>query len=770
VGAEEFAVPCLGNELPQSVAKPMPDAKPGWVEKAIAETPRRGFVSEEGRLDRVVLGRSIPSPNVVRRMLELLGGEPGMRLLHVGTGSGYVAAIASRIANQVISIERVPALVELARQRIEELDIGNVEVVEGYGEAGALESAPFDAILVSTSSLTTLEALLQQLRIGGRLVGIEGPNRHQQLLFRITRIGNDRFEREELGFIDFSREIGEILVEMSLVDSSDLERARRTANSNGTELLEELRRIVRLDDHDLYRALAEQHGIQFGEVRTLLHTLDTSLFEHVPRAFLDHNHLIPIRIENGLLRVATMNPSAPIEDLCKAFPGNEIELLLVTPTDFRRLWATLDLWIAGAGPSPTEIAAAEPSEDLLSKQPDAELEQRLVHLFEALILDAIGESASDIHLELYGGRVRVRLRVDGELRDLDSYTLTPLELAGLINVVKIRADLDIAERRMPQGGRLRLRAGGDVFDLRVQTQPSLHGEHAVIRLLPQSAKLISIEDLGFPQASARQYERLLGNPSGLVLVVGPTGSGKSTTLYAGLKLLAADGRRKVITVEDPIEYSIENIQQTSVRPEIGFCFADAMRSFVRQDPDVILVGEIRDSETAREAMRASQTGHVVLSTLHCNDAVDAVQRLFDLGARPNSIASELLAVIAQRLAKRICSGCRREVEPDPKIVAELFPDGVPTSFRTFAGRGCERCSDRGTHGRIAVIEYLEVTSAIRSAISAQPSVEELRRIALDAGLVTMRDSAVDHVTRGRIPLSELPRVLPKERMAPEWRD
>jgi type IV pilus assembly protein PilB len=748
----------------------MRDVSPEWVEKAIAETPRREFVSEDGQLDRVVVGRSIPSCNVARRMLELLGDEPGMRLLQVGTGSGYVVAIVSKIASQVISIERVPALVELARRRFAKLGLQNVEVFEGFGEAGAPEVAPFDAILVSTASLTTLEALLQQLRIGGCLVGLEGPDRCQQLLFRITRTASDRFEREELGVIDFSREVGDILLEMDLIDSADLDRARQIASKQGTEILQELRRIVRLDDHDLYRALARQHGIQFGEVGPLLHAVDTSLFEHVPRAFLDHNHLIPVRIEDGLLRVATTDPEASIEDFRKAFPGNEIELLLVTPTDFRRLWAALDLWVAGAGPSPAEVAAEESAEDLLSKQPDAELEQRLVHLFEALTLDAIGESASDIHLELYGDRVRVRMRVDGELHDLDRYALTPLELAGLINVVKIRAELDISERRLPQGGRLRLRAGGEAFDLRVQTQPSLHGEHAVIRMLPQSAKLISIEELGFPQASARQYERLLENPSGLVLVVGPTGSGKSTTLYGGLKLLAADGRRKVITVEDPIEYSIENIQQTSVRPEIGFCFADAMRSFVRQDPDVILVGEIRDSETALEAMRASQTGHVVLSTLHCNDSIDAVQRLFDLGTHPNSIASELLAVIAQRLAKRICIGCRVEAEPDPTIVAELFPEGVPASFRSFAGRGCERCNGRGTHGRVAVIEYLEVTSAIRRAISAQPSVEELRRIALDAGLVTMRDSAVDHVAQGVIPLSELPRVLPKERMAPEGRD
>ena len=318
-------------------------------------------------------------------------------------------------------------------------------------------------------------------------------------------------------------------------------------------------------------------------------------------------------------------------------------------------------------------------------------------------------------------------------------------------MIKLRAELNIAEHRLPQGGRSRLQLGDMAYDLRIQTQPSLHGEHAIIRLLPQTGRAMTIAELGMSPMIGARYQRLLDNPAGLVLVVGPTGSGKSTTLYAGLQTLADDGRRKVITVEDPIEYSIDNIQQTRVRSEIGFGFADAMRAFVREDPDVILVGEIRDQETALEAIRASQTGHVVLSTLHCNDAVDSLQRLYDLGIHPNSIAGELLAVIAQRLAKRICKHCSQPAEPDPVILSEVFPDG------------------RGTQGRVAIVEYMEVDSDIRNAISSQPPIGELRWRALDAGLVTMRDSALDHVIEGIIPLSELPRILPRERMAPEVR-
>jgi type IV pilus assembly protein PilB len=405
-------------------------------------------------------------------------------------------------------------------------------------------------------------------------------------------------------------------------------------------------------------------------------------------------------------------------------------------------------------------------EDLLAED-DGNLEAHAVALFEALLLDAIGERASDLHLERYGDRVVVRLRVDGELRDLSRYHLTPEELAGLINVIKVKANLDISERRLPQGGRARLRAGNDVFDLRIQTQPCLHGEHAIIRLLPQGSALLGIDDLGFPPDVGNRYRRLLNHPAGLVLVVGPTGSGKSTTLYAGLQVLAADKRRKVITVEDPIEYAIHGVQQTQVKPEIGFQFANAMRAFVREDPDVILVGEIRDGETALEAIRASQTGHLVLSTLHCNDAVDAVQRLFDLGMHPNSIASELLAVVAQRLAKRVCPRCRRPAEPDPEILSELFPDGTPEGFRCFEGAGCDRCAGHGTRGRIAVIEFLQASPAVRAAIARQPPLDELRSTALAAGLLSMRGNAVRHVVEGTIPLSELPRILPAERLPAE---
>ncbi len=548
--------------------------------------------------------------------------------------------------------------------------------------------------------------------------------------------------------------IGDLLVEAGLVKRDDVEHAALRADERGERIGEALMALGLIDDQDLYRQLAAQHHIEFTVADRLFDEIDAELAQAVPHSFQDRKHVIPIMKRDTTLIVASSEPEPRVMDLLDAYKCELVEVKLVTPTDFRRLQWALDL--GRVGPRHTdEKTPARP--DLLAR--DLRMEPAHVSLVDAMLADAIGDRASDIHLEQYGGHVRLRLRIDGDLLDVDRYRMTPAQLNGVINVFKVRSNLDIAERRRPQGGRFATRVGGHDFDFRVQTQPTLHGEHLVIRLLPQERNVFSTASLGFSEGVRHAYDRVLASPAGLVLVVGPTGSGKSTTLYAGLQTLALQKTRKVITVEDPIEYAIDGIQQSEARPDLGFSFAEAMRTFVREDPDVIFVGEIRDPETALEALRASQTGHLVLSTLHANDAVDAVQRLFDLGMHPNSIAAELLAVFSQRLVKRLCGACSAPDTPAPALLEAVFPEGAPKTFVPRHGAGCPRCSDRGTRGRTAVAEYLPSTRELREAIAHRRPLDELRATARAGEMLTLREHALELVREGVIGQDALRRIL-----------
>jgi type IV pilus assembly protein PilB len=742
------------------------------ITKAMRALPRDHFIEMSD--PSLVVGRSIPPTNAVSEILNHADIQATHNVLHVGAGAGYVSALLSKLADQVVAMEINPAIARYAQGRFNALGLANLIMRVEDGSGGAPDLGPFDRILVSSPRVRSKTVLLQQLTPRGLLLALEQGANNSHILTRYQINDHGVVLRKELAMVDFSRDTGMTLLDMGMVDQVMLSEARKVAREKKSPVINVLRDKLNLEDATLYRRLAEENGMAFAPIDELLPEVKPKLMESFSRSFLDSHHLIPLKVEDHSLHVATDDPDSSVADIFHMHPYDQVIKVLVTPNDFKRLWTTLELSLQGdVGTSWAEAAEEkkkelEASEDLLSPS-NNRIDAHLITLCDALLLEAVSEGASDLHIEQYKTYTRIRLRVDGDLHDLTHYTPSPKDTRGLINVIKIRGDMDIAEKRLPQGGRSQLTAGGASYDLRIQVQPSLHGEAVVIRLLPQSGNIVAIEDLGMQKAVMRSYRRLLDNPSGLVLVVGPTGSGKSTTLYAGLSELAKDGRRKVLTIEDPIEYSMDNIQQTWTRPDIGFNFADGMRSFVRLDPDVILVGEIRDQETALEAIRASQTGHVVLSTLHSNDAVDALQRIYDLKVHANSIASELMGVIAQKLAKRICPECRTEAEPDPAILEELFPEAIPDSFRCYVGKGCDVCNGRGTHGRVAVVEYMQVNTEIRTAISLQYPVAQLRSIALDSGLTTMRDSALNHVIEGVIPLDELPRILPADRMAPEKR-
>jgi type IV pilus assembly protein PilB len=582
-------------------------------------------------------------------------------------------------------------------------------------------------------------------------------NRVKRTDDRLATFGNHHAGNED------RPRIGDLLAQSGLASRLQIENAARIAQDDGLPLGEVLINSGAVDERDVYRMLAQQHGLPFAGFTELIELADREVAHEVSKRYQELHHLVVLAKQDDAVVVACTEPCVDCAEVAAAVGVHHVDLRLMTPTDYRRLLMALAL-----DPAPVAIASTSDTAaiDLLRENA---VSTGSLALLDSLLLEAIAERASDIHLEIYRSEIRLRLRVDGDLRDLTRLVLTPTQHVALVNVIKIRAKLDIAERRVPQGGRFSTRSGERIFDVRVQTQPTLHGEHVILRLLPQDARIISITELGFQPHVAQAYRRLLESPQGLVLVVGPTGSGKSTTLYAGLKLLAADITRKAMTIEDPIEYALDHVQQSQVRPELGWGFAQAMRAFVREDPDVVLIGEIRDGETALEAVRASQTGHLVLSTLHCNDSVDAVQRLLDLGLHQNSITSELIAVFAQRLAKRICEACKvPDTAPDAALLAELFgTGGPPAGFQAWRGKGCARCSWRGTFGRVAVVEHLAVGPALRSAIALRPPLDELRSVAFRAGLVPLRDEALAAVAAGSIALDELRSLLPPERLAPQ---
>jgi type IV pilus assembly protein PilB len=735
---------------------------PLTLEQAFAKLPMSRFASANRPLS--ASGSHPPRP-AAEAMLRALDVRPGQRVLQIGLGSGYLTALLTLLGGLVHGVDRIEGVLALVRERLHALGLATPATKCGEGTGGWPDAAPFDRILITARGVR-VEALVGQLAKGGVLVAMRGEGMRMRELIRLRKGLEGEVTSESLGPITIGLDFADTLLRLGLIKPEQASRARMTAQTQRRPLQDIVLEQTHLDERDIYRVLAEHVGMAYQPAAELLDTIDLPLANVVPRTFLDHHGLLPIGLdEHGALLVATSSVHPALDELSTAFPGKTMTAVLVSPTDLRRLWSAIDLQhtdsnIQIEGPSDEEQLESV-GEASTAGEGEA-FEGYAVGLFDAMLLDAVAERASDIHLERYNDRVRVR--IDGDLHDLTRFSLTPTELTALVNVIKVRARIDIAERRLPQGGRIRLRAAGSRYDLRVQTQPSLHGEHVVIRLLPQDTQDQTIEDLGFPSDVADAYRRLLDSPSGMVLVVGPTGSGKSTTLYAGLRKLAADATRKVITAEDPIEYSIENVQQTQIRPRIGFAFADAMRAFVREDPDVILIGEIRDHETALEAIRASQTGHLVLSTLHCNDAVDAVQRLYDLGMHPNSIASELLAVISQRLAKRICTGCKVETAPDPEILAELYPEGAPPDFHCFEGTGCERCGGHGTRGRIGVVEFLRANADIRRAISRSPALDDLRSMALAAGLKPLREGVIAQIRAGMVPLAEARWLLQAEAM------
>lgn len=552
------------------------------------------------------------------------------------------------------------------------------------------------------------------------------------------------------------RLIGQVLKELGTIHEGMVQEALMLQREKGGRIGEILLGLGHITQNDLARALAEQAGMTFWDLAANPPAQDAlaKVDSATARAFT----LVPVRLEGRKLTVAIADPvnATVLPDL--AFTTG-CELVGVV-ADEAQLKAALERSYqedAGAAKARMKELVQELQQsgtkiDLADKTAMAAAAP-VVKLLNYILFQAIRDKASDIHLEPFENDFKIRYRVDGSLFELEA---PPPHLAeALIARVKVMADLDIAETRLPQDGRIELTVGGKPVDLRVSTLPTMFGESTVLRILDRSVVALDLENLGLFQQVKDRLRRFLELPHGIVLVTGPTGSGKTTTLYAMLNEANREDT-KIITVEDPVEYALEGIVQIPVNEEIEVSYAKVLRTILRQDPDVILVGEIRDRETAQTAIEASLTGHLVFSTLHTNDAPSAVTRLVDIGVEPFLLAATLEGIVAQRLVRRVCNGCRTVYEPGEDVLRELMLRPDQAVGATFAfGKGCETCNYTGYKGRMALQEILEVDDGIRELILQGASTSALARAALERGMSTLRDAGLKAVFAGATTVEEV---------------
>jgi general secretion pathway protein E len=559
-----------------------------------------------------------------------------------------------------------------------------------------------------------------------------------------------------------TRLLGQILLEAGLTTPELLERALERTRATGERIGEALVALGAVGRDDVLRALARQHNLPYLNRDEL--PVPLPIIKNLSPKYLRQYRVCPVSIEGHTLTVATADPTNLIvlDDLQQNVPM-QIRLA-VSPED--GILDAIERTFVGAVSSLARIVEGmddklpgDEGDENVKQLRDMAFEAPVVRVVNLLIENAIAAEASDIHVEPFEDSLRIRYRIDGVLYDQES---PPRRLqAAVTSRIKLMAEMNIAERRLPQDGRVRVSIQGRRVDIRVSTVPTVHGESIVMRLLDRTTIFLPLEHLGFGPETEAQIDRLIRRPHGIVLVTGPTGSGKTTTLYAALdKINAPD--KKIITVEDPVEYQLKGINQIPVKPKIGLTFATGLRHIVRQDPDVIMVGEIRDLETAEIAIQAALTGHMVFSTLHTNDAPGAITRLQDMGAEPYLIASVLTGALAQRLVRRVCQSCRTPYEADP---ADLLALGVSLSANRgplFRGAGCTDCRGTGYRGRTGIYELFAVNEDVRSLILRKAATSEIRRYAVDRGMLTLRVDGWAKARAGMTTIDEVFRVTEED--------
>jgi general secretion pathway protein E len=549
-----------------------------------------------------------------------------------------------------------------------------------------------------------------------------------------------------------------VLKQRDKISTNELKKVERVKKTSVAENLPHL--LVKLglcSEADVADAFIESGD--FEKVRPDQYPLEKQLPENVSLRFLKQYHVIGLSQDDHSITIATMDPEDKfIIDSLKLVTGKDIitKVGLLSEID-----AALEVQY-GEGRSAMEktiddLNVDDIGEEDLEHLKDLASEAPVIKMVNLIMQRAIETRASDIHIEPFEQTLKVRLRVDGVLKEIDAPSVK--STAAVISRIKIMAKLNIAERRLPQDGRIKVQMLGKELDLRVSTIPTMYGESVVIRLLDKESTVFDFQSLGFEGRHLDQFLSVLAMPHGIILITGPTGSGKSTSMYAALKILNTS-ERKIITVEDPVEYQMDGVNQIQAKPQIGLTFASALRSIVRQDPDVIMIGEMRDLETARIAVQSALTGHLVLSTLHTNDAAGGVTRLLDMGLEEYLLASTVNGILAQRLVRKLCPACKTPYPAPDTLINELrlrrfVPAGEITLYKPT---GCDSCGGMGYRGRMAIIEFLQMTDPLRKLIMAHEEAGLIQKLAIEEGMTTMFDNGLTKVVQGLTTLEEVMRV------------
>jgi type IV pilus assembly protein PilB len=568
------------------------------------------------------------------------------------------------------------------------------------------------------------------------------------------------------------KSFGDILVGLKIITPDQLRKAVQEQKQRGERLEQTLLRLGYAPEELILQALADYSDLPFVDLDTYL--IDEKVVKMIPEEMARRHTLIPLFKIGETLTVATANP-LDIRALDEVRNKVKIDVEIAISTEMKikkaidqhygaaeaSIESTLQQFlVSNVGATTSGPADYRKTHDLVVKevQPGTVEDAPTTRMFDLIMIQAIRDRASDIHLEPDEKALRVRFRIDGFL--YESFALPKQIHPSLTSRIKILAEMDIAETRLPQDGNFNVKMEKRGFEIRVSTFPTIYGENVVLRILDQTSPLFKLDDLGFSSEMLELCKQLIQRPNGIFLVTGPTGSGKTTTLYAFLNLINSKDKN-IITIEDPVEYRLALIRQTQVNPKAGITFATGLRSILRQDPDIIMIGEIRDRDTSEIAHQAALTGHLVLSTLHTNDAPEAITRLMDIGVEPYLISSSVIGILGQRLVRTICPDCKTSYQADPNALSELGDEvsKLKKPLTLYRGKGCKNCKQSGYRGRTGIFELLPINEKIKQLISEKASTQVIREVAKKtAGMISLREGGLRKVLKGITTLEEVDRV------------